>query len=115
MAGASVEMPDKKPLASGSMESTPSPDSNTQTRGAEDTIVQIGDVLGVSVAEDPSFNGYYEVRRGGFIILPAVGRIEAVDLPLKKVQTNVASALEETQLPHATVKVNELRESHNGY
>lgn len=77
-------------------------------------IVQIGDVLEVEVAEDRSFDGYYEVRLGGYFILPSVGRIDAGGLPLKEVQANITRALEETQLPHATVKVAELGGTHNG-
>jgi protein involved in polysaccharide export with SLBB domain len=82
--------------------------------GPKDTIIQIGDVLEIAVAEDRSFNGRYEVRRGGYIILPAVGRIEAAGLPLKEVQANVSKSLEETQLPHATVNVEKMRETHGG-
>jgi protein involved in polysaccharide export with SLBB domain len=94
---------------------TPAPASNINPGASGATIVQLGDVLAVSVAEDPSFNGYYEVRLGGYIILPAVGRIDAMGLRLKVVQANVIRALEETQLPHATVKVTELRNTRNGY
>ncbi len=118
MAGAAV---DKKP----SMQVvTPSPASNTLNREnlspvagssrQEDTIIQIGDDLEVIVAEDRTFDGIYEVRMGGYFILPAVGRIQAAGLPLKIIQANVTKALEETQLPHATVKVNKLGETHSG-
>jgi len=82
--------------------------------GAKDTIIQIGDILEIVVTEDRSYNGNYEVRRGGYIILPAVGRIEAAGLPLKEVEANVSKALEATQLPHATVKVEKLGETHSG-
>ena len=82
--------------------------------GPKDTIIRIGDVLEILVAEDRSFNGRYEVRRGGYIILPAVGCIDAAGLPLKVVEVNVSKALEETQLPHATVKVDKMVDTHNG-
>jgi len=84
------------------------------TPGPKDTIIQIGDTLEVTVAEDRSFNGYYEVRRGGYFILPFVGRIDAAGLPLKEIEAKVSKALEDTQLPHATVKVDKLAESHGG-
>ena len=112
MAGTSV---DTTPLAPAVTEQTPSPESNNHNPGAVGRIVQVGDVLAVSVSEDPSFNGYYEVRLGGYIILPAIGRIDAMGLPLKMVQANVTKALEETQLPHATVKVTELGETRGGW
>ena len=78
------------------------------TPGSKDATIQIGEVVEVSVAEDPSFNGRYQVRRGGFFIMPGVGRIEAAGSSLKQIENNVRKALEETQLPHATVKVERL-------
>jgi len=102
----------------------PQPASTTNNRengspvsvapGPREAIIQIGDDLEVIVAEDHSFNGIYEVRLGGYFILPAVGRINAAGLPLKEVQANVIRTLEETQLAHATVKVNKIGESYTG-
>jgi len=82
--------------------------------GLEDAIIEIGDTLEVSVVEDHSFNGCYEVRRGGYFILPAVGRIEAAGLPITEIEAKVSKALENTQLAHATVKVRKLGGSHSG-
>lgn len=110
-----MDMGDRSAVARASTEPTPSPASKTYTRGPEDIIVQIGDVLDVNVAEDRSFNGYYEVRVGGYFILPAVGRIDAVGLPLRKIQVNITKALEETQLPHATVRVSMLGNPDGGW
>jgi protein involved in polysaccharide export with SLBB domain len=83
--------------------------SHSAIPGPKDAIVHIGDILEVSVAEDSSFNGNYEVRLGGYFILPAVGRIEATGLPLKEIEANVSKVLENTQLLHATVKVKKLQ------
>ena len=41
----------------------------------EQDLIVPGDDVEIFVVEDPSFNGRYQVRRGGYIILPAVGRI----------------------------------------
>ena len=115
MAGAAVEAPDGKPMAPAPANPLPTPVGRSlQAPGPQDTIVQIGDVLEVIVAEDRSFDGYYEVRRGGYIILPSVGRIDASSLTLKEVEAKVSKALEDTQLTRATVKVKKLGESHNG-
>jgi hypothetical protein len=86
----------------------------TATPGPRDTIVEIGDTLDVIVAEDHSFSGCYEVRRGGYFILPAVGRVDAAGLSLKQIEAKVSKALEFTQLPRATVKVEKLNGYHSG-
>jgi protein involved in polysaccharide export with SLBB domain len=121
MAGADVG---KKQMAPVLTEPTLAPASNTHNREniapvsatakMEDTIIQVGDVLEVAVAEDHSFNGYYEVRLGGYFILPAVGRIEAAGLPIKEIEAKLSKALEDTQLAHATVKVEKLVETYSG-
>lgn len=115
MAGGAVGTPDEKPMAPAFSNPSPPPVShNPQAPGSENTIVQIGDVLAVSVAEDRTYNGYYEIRRGGYIILPSVGRIDASNLTLKEIDAKVSKALEDTQLPHATVNVERLGGSDNG-
>jgi len=118
MAGAAVDMPANKPITPGLTEATPSPAPSAHNRenvspvsataGRKDTAILIGDVLEVSVAEDRTYNGCYEVRLGGYFILPFVGRIDAVNLTLKEIEANVSKALEATQLPRATVKVEKL-------
>jgi len=42
---------------------------------ADRNLILPGDNIEIFVVEDASFNGRYQVRRGGYIILPAVGRI----------------------------------------
>jgi protein involved in polysaccharide export with SLBB domain len=71
----------------------------------ENTIIVPGDTLEIFVVEDSSFNGRYQVRRGGYIILPAVGRIPVAGKSLSDAENAVRSALEVTQLQHATVMV----------
>jgi protein involved in polysaccharide export with SLBB domain len=73
--------------------------------GPEDSLVLPGDNLEIFVNEDPSFNGRYQVRRGGYIIMPAVGRIPVAGKTLPECEDQVRQALEATQLQHATVSV----------
>ena len=74
----------------------------------EDTLILPGDNVEIFVTEDTSFNGHYQVRRGGYIILPAVGRIPIAGTTKSGAESAVAQALEATQLQHATVIVEKL-------
>jgi protein involved in polysaccharide export with SLBB domain len=69
------------------------------------TLVVPGDNLEVFVVEDASFNGKFQVRRGGYIIMPALGRISVAGKSLAGAEDAVRTALETTQLQHATVMV----------
>jgi protein involved in polysaccharide export with SLBB domain len=65
-----------------------------------------GDNLDLRVVEDDSFNGKYAVRRGGYIIIPQVGRIKVTGLTTKQAEAAVKKALEDGgQLPKATVSI----------
>jgi protein involved in polysaccharide export with SLBB domain len=82
-----------------------------QPPAPEDTLILPGDNLEVFVVEDASFNGRYQVRRGGYIILPAVGRIAVAGKTLPAAEAEVRKALETTQLQHATVMVEKVEGS----
>jgi protein involved in polysaccharide export with SLBB domain len=77
----------------------------------EDNLILPGDNLEVFVVEDQSFNGRYQVRRGGYIILPSVGRIAVAGKTLQGAETEVRRALETTQLQKATVMVEKVEGS----
>ncbi len=77
----------------------------TQPPSPEQELILPGDNLEIFVVEDPSFNGRYQVRRGGYIILPAVGRIPVAGKSMQGAEAEVRKALESTQLQHATVMV----------
>jgi polysaccharide export outer membrane protein len=78
------------------------PPSKGTSRG---TIVQPGDVLEVFVAEDDSLNARYEVRAGGHIILPKVGKIEVAGKTIDEIESTIKKMLEGNQLRTATVMV----------
>lgn len=42
--------------------------------------IQIGENIRVSIKEDRSLDGWYEVRKGGYILMPSVGRIYVAGL-----------------------------------
>lgn len=72
--------------------------------GMSDVVVP-GENLEIFVNEDPSFNGRYQVRRGGYIILAQVGRVQVAGKTLPQAEAIVKRALEGSQLTHATVMV----------
>ena len=76
-----------------------------QPAAPSESLILPGDNLEVFVVEDASFNGRYQVRRGGYIILPAVGRISMAGKTVQTAEAEVAKALEGSQLQHATVMV----------
>jgi protein involved in polysaccharide export with SLBB domain len=81
-------------------------DFSTGTRGtpAEEVVVP-GENLEVFVNEDPSFNGIYQVRRGGYIIMPQVGRIAVAGKTLSAAEAAVKRALQSSQLHNASVMI----------
>lgn len=61
--------------------------------------------LELFVNEDTSFNGRYQVRRGGYIILPQVGRVLVAGKTIAQAEMAVRKALQATQLRRATVMI----------
>lgn len=78
--------------------------SPSRSTPAEEVIVP-GENLEVFVNEDPSFNGIYQVRRGGYIIMPQVGRIAVAGKPLSAAEAAVKRALQSSQLHNASVMI----------
>jgi len=70
-----------------------------------DEVVVPGENLEVFVNEDPSFNGIYQVRRGGYIIMPQVGRIAVAGKTLSAAEAAVKRALQSSQLHNASVMI----------
>jgi protein involved in polysaccharide export with SLBB domain len=64
-----------------------------------------GNNLEVWVNEDASFNGRYQVRRGGYIMLPQVGRVQVASKSISQAEAAVRKALQATQLRRATVMI----------
>lgn len=71
----------------------------------QDDSIHIGDKLEVFVSEDESFNGIYQVREKGDIILPRLGRVQVENLSVERSEIHIKNLLEENQLREATVIV----------
>ena len=81
--------------------------TSSNTLSDADTVLP-GENLEIYVNEDQSFNGRYEVRRGGYIILPQVGRIAVAGKSIDQAEVAVKRALENSQLTRATVLIERL-------
>ncbi len=70
---------------------------------AQNDVVIPGETLDIYVAEDSSLNGVYQVRRGGYIILPRMPRIFVAGKTVVEVEKAIQQELQKTQLRKATV------------
>ena len=68
-----------------------------------------GDSLQLMVQEDESLNGTYPVRRGGYIVMQRVGRINVNGMDVPTAEKAIKETLEATQLRQATVIIERTR------
>ena len=68
-----------------------------------DGLILPGESIQLFVLEDETFNGLYQVRQGGYVIMPRIGRVQLAGKDLPSAEQAVKGALEATQLRQATV------------
>ncbi len=68
-------------------------------------LLVTGDPVQVFVVEDESFNGVYQIREGGYIVMPRIGRVQIAGKDLPDSEKAIKEALEASQLRQATVMV----------
>ncbi len=66
-------------------------------------VILPGNNLEIWVNEDTSFNGRYQVRRGGYIIVPQIGRVIVAGKTISQAESAIRKALQATQLKQASV------------
>lgn len=81
----------------------PLPTASKQSSGIY--RVQIGEMFDVFVLEDNSFNGSFQVRSSGDIIMPKVGRIAVQGLTLPETEIRIKQTLQANHIRQATVIV----------
>jgi protein involved in polysaccharide export with SLBB domain len=69
----------------------------------KDKILLPGQVMQLFVLEDESYNGLYQIRNGGYIVLPRIGRVSIVGKDVQDAEKVIKSELEKSQLKQATV------------
>lgn len=80
-------------------------------RSVSDHTLQPGDAVELFVEEDDSFNGTYDVRERGDIIIPSVGRIPVRGMNVSEAGSRIRSELESSQLKNATVLLDRVRKA----
>lgn len=68
-------------------------------------VFRVGDSLELLVEEDRAFDGVFEVREGGYVLIPKVGRISVAGLTRDAVEKSIRDRLQNQQLKRATVYV----------
>ncbi len=68
-----------------------------------------GDSLELFVEEDPSFNGTYPVREGGYILIPRMGRVQVSGLDRDEAENHLTKTLQKNQLTKARVLVEHVK------
>ncbi len=71
----------------------------------ESDVILPGESVEIFVTEDESLNGVYQVRRGGYILLPRAGRIALAGKDLAGAEKAIKEVLQVNQLKDATVMV----------
>lgn len=79
-----------------------------RSRDENDMLIP-GELLELYVAEDESFNGLYQVRAGGYIVIPRLPKIYVAGKTLKEVEETIRGELGKSQLRDATVTVDRVQ------
>lgn len=72
---------------------------------AAESVFKSGDSVELLVEEDASFNGVFEVREGGYVLIPKIGRVVVAGLNREAVERRIRESLQRQQLKQATVFV----------
>lgn len=72
---------------------------------AAEAVFKVGDSVELLVEEDTSFSGVFEVREGGYVLIPKIGRVVVVGLNRDAAEGRIKDSLQRQQLKKATVFV----------
>jgi len=75
-----------------------------RSRDESDMLIP-GETIELYVAEDDSFNGLYQVRAGGYIVIPRLPKVYVAGKTLKQVEQAIREELGRNQLRDASVTV----------
>ena len=81
--------------------STGSPQA-TAVRPRSD-LINSGETIELFVMQDESFNAMYQVRQGGYILIPRVGRVQIAGMTIPSAESSVAKAFSQTMIVNPTI------------
>ena len=70
-----------------------------------DEVILPGENVEIIVNEDAAFNGKYLVRRGGYIMMPSLGKVPVAGRTVSQAEMDISRLLRQSQLKRATVTV----------
>ena len=85
-----------------------SPYSPYKNKSGADTL-EVGDTVELFVMEDQAYNGTFQIREKGDIILPKSGRIYIRGLSVEAAQSKIKATLQSDQLKSATIILDRTR------
>ncbi len=74
-----------------------------KSRAAGSELIQNGETIELFVMQDESFNGMYQVRQGGYVLIPRVGRVQVASMTIPAAEANVAKAFSQTMIVNPTI------------
>ena len=81
----------------------PSNPSSVAPPGTRNDLILSGETIELLVMQDESFNGMYQVRQGGYILIPQVGRVPVSGMTVPAAEESVAKAFSQTMIVNPTV------------
>ena len=67
--------------------------------------IKVGETIELMILEDESFNGMYEVRLGGYILIPKVGRAPVEGMTVQEAEQSIFKLIDETMIKNPSVIV----------
>jgi protein involved in polysaccharide export with SLBB domain len=93
----------KGQLADQAALSTTAGSPHSTTSGARSDLITSGETIELFVMQDESFNAMYQVRQGGYILIPRVGRVQIAGMTIPSAESSVAKAFSQTMIVNPTI------------
>jgi protein involved in polysaccharide export with SLBB domain len=90
-------------LANQAALSTPTGLSQATSGGPRSDLINSGETIELFVMQDESFNAMYQVRQGGYILIPRVGRVQVAGMTIPSAESSVAKAFSQTMIVNPTI------------
>ena len=90
-------------LANQAALSTPTGSSQATSGDPRSDLINSGETIELFVMQDESFNAMYQVRQGGYILIPRVGRVQVAGMTIPSAESSVAKAFSQTMIVNPTI------------
>ena len=90
-------------LANQAALSTSTGSAQAAASSARSDLITSGETIELFVMQDESFNAMYQVRQGGYILIPRVGRVQIAGMTIPSAESSVAKAFSQTMIVNPTI------------